>query len=212
MADPLELLHAVADATAAGHRLDGPMGLMRAGLAGATPLSEPAGPPMRWPVVEEHLETALAAAPESPARAVIAAVADRLSWGLPYPEHVGDPDMDAMRDNYAYAPIIGESLIGDPDEPPLSALYASDDVFVGVVLQGPHCVYPPHVHKATEVYWPVGGTADWQLGDEWSVHGPGEVIHHVTGARHATVTGDEPALLLFAWVTDPASIPVIIRV
>jgi hypothetical protein len=37
------------------------------------------------------------------------------------------------------------------------------------------------------------------------------VIFHDTGVRHATVTGDEPQLLLFAWVTDPDSIPVIIR-
>ena len=57
----------------------------------------------------------------------------------------------------------------------------------------------------------VSGTADGQRGDDWWTHGPGSVIFRDTGVRHATVTGDEPQLLLFAWVTDPDSIPVIIR-
>jgi hypothetical protein len=37
------------------------------------------------------------------------------------------------------------------------------------------------------------------------------VILHETGVRHATITGSEPQLLFFAWVTDPACEPVIIR-
>ena len=81
----------------------------------------------------------------------------------------------------------------------------------GLVLQGPNVVYPAHVHKATEIYWVASGTADWQKGDDWSSHGPGTAIFHDTGVRHATVTGDEPTLMLFAWVTDPACVPVIIR-
>ena len=93
----------------------------------------------------------------------------------------------------------------------MTSLYLSDEVFAGLALQGPGVLYPAHVHKAAEIYWVISGTADWQWGDDWSTHGPGAVIFHDTGVRHATVTGDEPQLLLFAWVTDPDSIPVIIR-
>ena len=137
-------------------------------------------------------------------------VAGRTGWARPYPDYAGQPDMDALRANYAYSPIIGaaeDAISGNA----VTALYLSDEVFAGLVLQGPGVVYPPHVHKAAEVYWVVSVTADWQRGDDWATHGPGSVIFHDTGGRHATVTGDEPQLLLFAWVTDPDSIPVIIR-
>jgi mannose-6-phosphate isomerase-like protein (cupin superfamily) len=80
-----------------------------------------------------------------------------------------------------------------------------------MVLQGPGITYPPHVHKAVEVYWVLAGTADWQKGDEWSTHGPGTVILHDTGVRHATTTRSEPQLLFFAWVTDPGCATVIVR-
>lgn len=55
------------------------------------------------------------------------------------------------------------------------------------------------------------GTARWQRGNEWTMQGPGALIFHDTGVRHTTITGHEPTLPLFAWVIDPASVPVIIR-
>ena len=113
--------------------------------------------------------------------------------------------MDALRAGYAYAPIVGAL-----DDGP-SPLWSSGAVFAGAVLQGPNVVYPSHVHKAVELYWVASGTARWQKGDEWSTYGPGAFIFHDTGVRHATVTDDEPTLLLFAWVTDLASVPVIVR-
>jgi quercetin dioxygenase-like cupin family protein len=134
-----------------------------------------------------------------------------VGWAIPYPEHIGEPDMDHMRANYAYAPIVGTSPIssGDLEEP--SPLYASDDVFAGAVVQGPGVTYPSHVHKATEAFWVAAGTADWQMGDAWTSRGPGATIFHPTGTRHATVTTDEPQLTLFAWTSDADCVPVIIR-
>ena len=113
--------------------------------------------------------------------------------------------MDALRAAYAYAPIVG--VVDDGTSP----LWSSDAVFAGAVLQGPNVTYPSHVHKAVELYWVASGTARWQKGDEWSTRGPGALIFHDTGVRHATITDDEPTLLLFAWVVDLASVPVIVR-
>ncbi|MEE3186302.1 MAG: dimethylsulfonioproprionate lyase family protein [Actinomycetota bacterium] len=184
-----------------------PMTLLADGLDHVT-VAEPT-PQVGLPVVDRHFEAALAAGVGVPAD-LARIVAGQTSWAQPYPNYGGQPDMDALRANYAYSPVIGaaeDAISGNAVTP----LYLSNEVFVGLVLQGPGVVYPPHVHKAAEVYWVVSGTADWQWGDDWSSHGPGAVFFHDTGVRHATVTGDEPQLLLFAWVTDPDSIPVIIR-
>ena len=166
-------------------------------------------PQTQLPLIERHFEAALDAGVGVPAD-LARMVAGYTNWAQPYPDYIGQPDMDALRANYAYCPVIGaaEDLISRNAS---TSLYLSDEVFAGLALQGPGVVYPAHVHKAAEIYWVISGTADWQWGDEWSTHGPGAVIFHDTGVRHATVTGDEPQLLLFAWVTDPDSIPVIIR-
>jgi len=184
-----------------------PMALLAGGLDHVTVAEQT--PQTDLPVIDQHFEAALASGVGIPAD-LARIVAERTSWAQPYPNYGGQPDMDVLRANYAYSPIIGaaEDVISGNAS---TALYLSNEVFVGLVLQGPGVVYPSHVHKAAEIYWVISGTADWQLGDVWSTHGPGAVIFHDNGVRHATVTGDEPQLLLFAWVTDPDSVPVIIR-
>jgi len=185
-----------------------PMGLLADALGRVVPVDDhPIQPSV--PVVDDHLADALADAAGVPGD-LIRSIVDEVGWAVPYPEYAGEPDMDAMRANYAYAPIIGAAE--DPiSGGAVSAPYLSDQAFVGLVLQGPGCDYPSHVHKSEEVFWVAAGTADWQKGDAWRVDGPGAVIHHPSGTRHATITRDEPLLMLFAWVSDPDSIPVIVR-
>ena len=170
----------------------------------------PPGARPTYPVIDEHLGPCLDAAVGAPGE-LLRLVVDQMGWAIPYVEHIGEPDMDHMRANYAYAPIVGTNPIdgGGLEEP--SPLYASDDVFAGAVVQGPGVTYPSHVHKATEAFWVAAGTADWQRGDEWTSRGPGSTIFHPTGTRHATVTHDEPQLMLFAWTSDVDCVPVIIR-
>ena len=160
------------------------------------------------PVVDEHLAAVLEAA-EGPVGDLLRMALPDAGWAQPYPEHAGEPDMDVFRAGYGYAPVVGspENSYRSDGVP----LYGSEEVFVGAVLQGPNVVYPSHVHRAVEVYWSATGTADWQKGDVWSRHGPGASILHETGVRHATTTGDEAILMMFAWVSDPHSIPVIVR-
>ena len=185
-----------------------PMGLLGDALARVGRAADRPPQPSQ-PVVDRYLAAALAAAVGAPGD-LIGNVVDAVGWAVPYPEYAGEPDMDAMRANYAYAPVIGsatDAISGGA----VAAPYLSDEVFVGLVLQGPGCDYPSHVHKSEEIFWVAAGTSDWQKGDVWRVEGPGGVIHHESGVRHATVTRDGPLLMLFAWVTDPGCIPVIVR-
>ncbi|MEC9395808.1 MAG: dimethylsulfonioproprionate lyase family protein [Actinomycetota bacterium] len=185
-----------------------PMGLLADALRRAVSVDHHPAQPSA-PVANDHLAAALAVAVGVPGD-LVRSIVDEVGWAAPYPEYAGEPDMDAMRTNYAYAPIVGaaeDAISGGA----VSAPYLSDEVFVGLVLQGPGCDYPSHVHKAEEVFWVAAGTADWQKGDDWRVDEPGAVIHHPSGTRHATITRDEPLLMLFAWVSDPGSVPVIVR-
>jgi len=207
--DPfLTAFHGLAVAQGADRpELERPMALLADALKRVLPATEQ--PRTTLPVVDEYLAATLAAG-VGPVADLARMVAPRTSWAVPYPDYAGQPDMDAMRLGYAYSSVIGatEDAISRGAVPPP---YTSDEVFAGMVLQGPGINYPPHVHKAVEVYWVITGSADWQKGDEWSTHGPGTVFLHDTGVRHATITGTEAQLLFFAWVTDPDCVPVIIR-
>lgn len=186
-----------------------PMRVLSDALKRAMPVVEHPEQPSQ-PVVSEHLEDALRVAVGVPGE-LIRSIVELTGWAVPYLEYVGEPDMDAMRSNYAYAPLIGSPAPHQSSSGAVSAPYLSDEVFAGLVLQGPGCVYPSHVHKSEEMFWVASGTADWQCGDTWRVEEPGAVIHHPSGTRHATVTRADPLLMLFAWVSDPDSIPVIVR-
>ena len=183
------------------------MNLLLQGLKDAQ--LEETGEHYTHPVVEKHFKKILGEGSGLLAD-IVSLAADRLSWGVPYAEHVGEPDMDELRESYAFAPIIG-SYKGNRSEPLPLPLYSSNQIYAGVVLQGPHINYPSHVHRAAEIYWTVAGHAEWQKGDEWSHRKPGSVLLHEPGVRHATVTNESPVLMLFAWVTNPESIPVIVR-
>jgi hypothetical protein len=70
----------------------------------------------------------------------------------------------------------------------------------GLLLLGPHTLYPPHRHEAEEIYVPLSGTAEWQQGDAiWRPCAPGTLIHHCSEEPHAMRTGTEPLLALYLW-------------
>lgn len=163
------------------------------------------------PVVESWLEAA-AAQPRATEAAAFLETLGRsgrdLSWNVPYPHSVGEPDMDAFRANYAFAGLIGNtrSFLGE------MTVLGSRSVFAGVTLQAPDIYYPPHVHRALEVYYVLAGRAAWQRGGgDFVERPPGSFILHPGGARHATRTGSEPLLALAFWVNNLDSEAVIVR-
>ncbi len=76
----------------------------------------------------------------------------------------------------------------------------------GLLLLGPHTLYPAHRHEAEEIYLPLSGAADWRQGDAiWRKRPPGTLIHHCSEEIHAMRTGDEPLLALYLWRSDRLS-------
>lgn len=98
-------------------------------------------------------------------------------------------------DNYAYAELVGRR-----------GLFGGGDYALGVLLLGPGLTYPPHAHPANEVYYVVGGTAEWRRGPgPWKAQPPGSLIEHPSGLVHATRTGVDPLLALYLWWGDIAT-------
>ena len=71
------------------------MNLLLQGLKDAQP--EETGEHYTHPVVEKHFKKILGEGSGVLAD-IVSLTADRLSWGVPYAEHVGEPDMDELRE------------------------------------------------------------------------------------------------------------------
>ena len=187
----------MADDAAIQRLLDAARGLVedRAGLAQSSKETVPRAPllaPRTLPACR-HWEPALALADARSASiaAALAPLGDVFHW-VQNPNYSDAAMGEGYMDNYAYANLAGgRSLLGGGD-------YA-----LGVLLLGPGMTYPPHAHPADEIYYVVGGRAEWQRGDEpWTPRAPGSLIHHPSGLVHATRTGSEPLLALYFWWGD----------
>jgi mannose-6-phosphate isomerase-like protein (cupin superfamily) len=136
------------------------------------------------------LETAIDAAAEQPTQPVAAALrplAPLLRWEQTY---AARPELAAFFANYAYADLVGPR-----------GLVFSADLTLGVLLLGPHTLYPSHAHPAVELYTVLSGTACWQQGHEpWAEQPPGSCLLHPSWQPHATQTHTEPLLALYAWL------------
>ncbi len=158
----------------------------------ATTTRAPRLSPKRLPACR-HWQPALALG-DGRSAAVAEALADLgdLFHWVQNPNYTDAAMGDGYMDNYAYANLVGgRSLLGGGD-------YA-----LGVLLLGAGLSYPPHAHPAEEIYYVVGGTAEWRRGDEpWTHRAPGSLIHHPSGLVHATRTGPEPLLALYFWWGD----------
>ncbi len=96
-----------------------------------------------------------------------------------------------LDNKYAYAEFCG------PNGP-----VVSDEVILGVVLFAPGCTYPSHAHAGiTESYICLSGAVSE---NHQGVYAPGSMIFNPPEHTHRiTVSKQEPALLLYAWVGDP---------
>lgn len=136
-----------------------------------------------------HLAAALDLAESGPA-ATLAATARSFAAGLGWRHwYRVDHKLPDFSQNYAHAEIVG------PPGP-----VPCQDMRCGFILMAPHTLYPSHAHSAVELYLVLGGTAEWQRGDEpWLRRPPGAFILHPSRIGHAMRTLDEPMLALFAW-------------
>jgi hypothetical protein len=90
--------------------------------------------------------------------------------------------------NYGYREWLG------PD-----AGYRADNFRLGILVLGPHTLYPLHHHPAEEVYLPLGPARWFKDGEDWQERVAGDVIHHPPHCGHATETGAEPLAAIYLW-------------
>ncbi len=115
---------------------------------------------------------------------------DQLRWFGMYQTYDDDERGASLNANYAILRLAG----------PKGCWFASD-LTTAITIQGPNTWYPPHVHKQTEVYGVMGGTAEWQRGAEpWVERPSGDIVFHSSGIRHAIQTRDEPLISFASWL------------
>jgi hypothetical protein len=149
------------------------------------------------PQVERSLATAaaLAHASTGPLATALAACAPSLPWFAQRDEKA-PPDVQAFQAGYAYGVLVGPSRDATP--PP----WASPDVRLGFAIQSPNTFYPPHAHRAVEIYGILGGYADWLRGTVWTVRSAGEFFVHESEQVHAMRTHGDPMMTLWAWILE----------
>ena len=92
-------------------------------------------------------------------------------------------------ERYGWCEIIG-----------LSGPIVCNALACGVLLLGPHTLYPSHHHVAEELYIPLSGSAEWQRGlGPFVVRGAGEIVVHGSLEPHAMRTNAAPLLALYLW-------------
>jgi hypothetical protein len=132
-----------------------------------------------------------AAAPSFSARLTnaVADAAPLLAWRRSYSSaQVGD----AFLENYGWTELMG-----------LEGPTPSERLACGMLILGPHVIYPLHWHEAEEIYVPLVGKASWKCGSEgWREREPGEVIYHARHQPHAMRTGACALLALYLWRSD----------
>ncbi|MGF1529027.1 MAG: dimethylsulfonioproprionate lyase family protein [Candidatus Competibacterales bacterium] len=101
-----------------------------------------------------------------------------------------DPWSAPFLDRFAMGEIVGPT-----------GSWLCNDVIVGLFVFGPELDYPPHAHPAEEIYIPLNGAPQFQVGVDASHRArlPGEVILHRPDVSHAIRTHAEPVFGLWAW-------------
>lgn len=137
-----------------------------------------------------HLATALAAPGNDPLTALLAPLANDLPWS----DGANFPMPACFAGRFAYCEIAG------PD-----GMIAAEGFRFGAYIQFPDTWYPLHSHVAEELYFILSGTAEWTRdGIAARPEPPGTLIRHASWEGHATLTGAEPLLALWAWRGDVA--------
>lgn len=110
--------------------------------------------------------------------------------------YLANPPASNFGENYGYGVICG------PDGGP-PTLISDPDIAFGLMFLGPKTHYPLHHHPADELYYTVTGPSFWRAGDaDWTRRGIDEIIHHPPWLPHATLSAEQPLVLLYIWEGD----------
>jgi hypothetical protein len=123
--------------------------------------------------------------------ASLAAIEEHLNWqrSASYTDKLLG---EGFLDNYGWCELIGSE-----------GFFPGDDFRLGFLMLGPHRHYKDHYHPAPELYWPLTGPSDWKKGaGGFETREAGVTIWHPPLRIHATKTGDQPLLAVWAWTRD----------
>lgn len=99
-----------------------------------------------------------------------------------------------MLSGYGFAEIIGKQ-----------GPFVSTGVRSGIGVWGPRISYPPHRHRAEEVYVLLAGSADFQLGagEEARIErrNAGDAVHVPSLLTHGFRTAEDPLVVFYIWQT-----------
>lgn len=162
-------------------------------LAHATALIdavERAPEPQRPGEPVDALETALALAERTAPDLAesLRPVAADLPWRSGY---AARPDAPGLERGLKWAELIG------PVAP-----WRSNSVCLGLLLLAPGLFYPPHRHRAVEVYTLLVGETTWTVGSATRRLRPGDIVLHRSGEAHAMRAGADPLLAIYTWTGD----------
>lgn len=152
------------------------------------PVGEPQLPPQTLPVCQYLPQTLHTDGADQTLVQALEPLLPCLAW-IQNPNYQAGVMPAGFLENYGYTDIVSQR-----------GLIADDAFALGILLLGPHTEYPPHHHPAEEIYYTVGGWAEWwQTGQPWLARPAGSFVYHASGVAHAMRTGREPVCLLYAW-------------
>lgn len=151
-------------------------------------------PARQLPVCRLLPETVAAAMMVDPSLAAAAAACvDELEWR----HTAGYSDSllgEGFMDNYGHCELIGPY-----------GVFPGEDFLLGLLILGPLRHYRDHYHPAPELYWPLTGPSRWKQGSGgFETKQAGETVWHEANIVHATQTGEEALLAVWAWTRDTA--------
>lgn len=96
---------------------------------------------------------------------------------------------DEMLDGYGFAEIIGKR-----------GPFVSERIRAGIGVWGPGIRYPRHRHQVEEIYIPLAGAAEFDVGDgAVTTRGSGEVVHVAADTPHGFRTTDCILVVYYLW-------------
>ena len=104
------------------------------------------------------------------------------------PNYRAAPPSAGFLENYGYLECAG------PEAP-----YRCAGFRLGVLLLGPHTLYPTHHHPAEEIYLPLGPGKWWRDGAAWRTRPAGVIIHHLPMCGHATQSDADALAAIYLW-------------
>ncbi len=146
-------------------------------------------PATRLPAAD-FLAGSLASAPPETKHMVelLSRHADDVKWEQTYTK-ADSAISQKMLETYGFVEVIGSR-----------GPFVSEQVRSGIGVYGPGIGYPPHQHKAEEIYIVLAGGAEFQLdGQPPRQAGPGDLVFVPSMLTHGFYTGDEAMVVYYIW-------------